>query len=55
VSRFFSEALWVQEMLGAIWLEQFHTQLLLVEAEREQQRTHQPKRRGRPKHPLVTG
>ena len=56
LSRFFSEAPWVQEALVVIWLEHFRTEMQpLVEAEREQQRKLQPKRRGRPKQPLVTG
>jgi hypothetical protein len=56
LSRFFSEAPWVQEALVVIWLEHFRAEMQpLVEAEREQQRQHQPKRRGRPKQPLVTG
>jgi hypothetical protein len=56
LSRFFSEAPWDQEALAAIWLEHFRAEMQpLVEVEREQQRTAQPKRRGRPKQPLVTG
>ena len=56
LSRFFAEAPWLQEALVDIWLEHFRAEMQpLVEAEREQQRTLQPKGRGRPKHPLVTG
>ncbi len=56
LSRFFSEAPWMQEALVAIWLEHFRREMQpLVEVEREQQRHLQPKRRGRPRHPLVTG
>jgi hypothetical protein len=56
LSRFFSEAPWMQEALVVIWLEHFRAEMQpLVEAEREQQRQQQPKRRGRPKQPLVTG
>jgi hypothetical protein len=56
LSRFFSEAPWVQEALVVIWLEHFRREMQpLVEAERQQQRQRQPKRRGRPKQPLVTG
>ncbi len=56
LSRFFSEAPWVQEALVVIWLEHFRAEMQpLVETEREQQRQQQPKRRGRPKQPLVTG
>ncbi len=56
LSRFFSEAPWLQEALVVIWLEHFRAEMQpLVQAEREQQRNLQPKRRGRPKQPLVTG
>lgn len=56
LSRFFAEAPWVQEALVAIWLEHCRTEMQpQVEAEREQQRKRQLKRRGRPKQPLVTG
>jgi DDE superfamily endonuclease len=56
LSRFLSEAPWVAEALVVVWLERFRTEMEpLVEAEREQQRQAQPKRRGRPKDPLVTG
>ena len=56
LSRFLAVAPWVQEALVVIWLEQFRTEMQpLVEAEREQQRAAQPKRRGRPKTPSVTG
>ncbi|HEY1349308.1 MAG TPA: hypothetical protein VGF67_06755 [Ktedonobacteraceae bacterium] len=44
------------EALVVIWLERFRTEMQpLVEAEREQQRQAQPKRRGRRKDPSVTG
>jgi hypothetical protein len=56
LSRFLSEAPWVQEALVVIWLEHFRAEMQpLVETECEQQRTCQPKRRGRPKQPSVTG
>lgn len=56
LSRFFSEAPWLQEALVVIWLEHFRAEMQpLVEAEREQQRKLEPNRRGRPKEPLVTG
>lgn len=56
LSRFFSEAPWAAQALVVIWLEQFRAEMQpVVEAEREQQRQAQPKRRGRPKEPLVTG
>ncbi len=56
LSRFFAEAPWLQEALVVIWLEHFRTEMQpLVETAREQQRTLGPRRRGRPKQPLVTG
>lgn len=56
LSRFLSEAPWVAQVLVVIWLEQFRAEMQpIVEAERDQQRQTQPKRRGRPKEPLVTG
>lgn len=56
LSRFLAGAPWVAQALVAIWLEQFRTEMQpLVEAEREQQRQAQPKRRGRRKDPSVTG
>ncbi len=56
LSRFFSEAPWSQEAVVARWLKHFRVEMQpLVEAEREQQRQQQPKRRGRPTQPLVTG
>ena len=56
LSRFLSEAPWPQEELVATWLKHFRAEMQpLVEAEREQQRHQQPKRRGRPTQPLVTG
>jgi hypothetical protein len=56
LSRFFSEAPWVQEALVVIWQEHVRAEMQpQVETEREQQRHLQPKRRGRPKQPLVTG
>jgi hypothetical protein len=46
----------VAEALVVIWLERFRTEMQpLVEAEREEQRQAQPKRRGHPKDPSVTG
>src|SRR5258708_38656831 len=54
--RFFSEGPWSQGAVGARWLKHFRVEMQpLVEAEREQQRQQQPKRRGRPTQPLVTG
>src|SRR5258708_556529 len=56
LSRFFSEAPWSQEAVVARWLKHFRVEMQpLGEAEREQQRKAQPKRRGRRKEPLVTG
>ena len=56
LSRFFSEAPWSPEAVVANWVRHFRAEMQpLVEAEREQQRQLQPKRRGRPKQPLVTG
>ncbi|GHO55963.1 hypothetical protein [Ktedonobacter robiniae] len=56
LSRFLAVAPWDQQALVVMWLEHFRTEMQsLVEVEREQQRTAQPKRRGRPKQPLVTG
>ncbi len=53
LSRFFSEAPWMQETLVTIWLEHFRQEMQpQVAAEREQQRHLQPKRRGRPRQPL---
>lgn len=56
LSRFFSEAPWCSEAVVDRWLSHFRTEMQpLVEAEREQQQRHQPKQRGRPKQPFVTG
>ncbi len=55
LSRFFSEAPWSHEAVAASWLSHFRTEMQpLVEAERDRQRTLQPRRRGRPNQPLVT-
>ncbi|HEY1353495.1 MAG TPA: hypothetical protein VGF67_28125 [Ktedonobacteraceae bacterium] len=55
-SRFFAESPWMAQALVTIWLERIRNEMEpLVEAEREQQRQVQPKRRGRPQDPLVTG
>jgi hypothetical protein len=54
--RFLAESPWVTDALVALWLERFRAEMQpLVEAEREPQRQAQPKRRGRPKDPFVTG
>jgi hypothetical protein len=56
LSRFLSEAPWSQEELAAGWLRHFRQEMqFAVEAERHRQERLQPKRRGRPKQPLVTG
>ncbi len=56
LSRFLSEAPWSQEELAASWQAHFRQEMrFVVEAERHRQRSQQPKRRGRPKQPLVTG
>jgi len=56
LSRFLSEAPWSQEDLAASWLRHFCQEMqFVVEAERHRQQSQQPKRRGRPKQPLVTG
>jgi hypothetical protein len=56
LSRFLSEAPWSQEELAAGWLRHFRQEMqFVVEAERHRQERLQPKRRGRPKQPLVTG
>ena len=56
LSRFLSEAPWSQEDLAASWLRHFRQEMqFVVEAERHRQQSQQPKRRGRPKQPLVTG
>jgi DDE superfamily endonuclease len=56
LSRFFSEAPWSPKAVVANWLRNFRGEMQpLVEVQREQQRQLQPKRRGRPKQPLVTG
>jgi hypothetical protein len=56
VSRFLAVAAWVQEAVVVNWLERVRPEMQpLVEAEREQQRQAQAKRRGRPNDPCVTG
>ena len=56
LSRFLSEAPWSQEAIVARWQKHFRTEMQpLVDAERDRQRKLEPKRRGRPKQPLVTG
>src|SRR5713226_2198407 len=56
LSRFLSEAPWSEKEVVAGWLKRFRDEMQpAVEAERERQRQQRPKRRGRPKQPLVTG
>lgn len=56
LSRFLSESPWIAEALVVIWVERFRDEMQpMVEADRDRQRQAQPKRRGRPKEPLVTG
>jgi hypothetical protein len=56
LSRFLSEAPWEAPAVAEQWLRHFReTMQPVVAAEQEQQRQGQPKRRGRPKAPVVTG
>jgi len=56
LSRFFSQAPWPAEQIAQAWFKSFREQVEpLVQAEQQRQRASQPKRRGRPKGPLVTG
>lgn len=56
LSRFFTLAPWDTAALVARWQERFRTQMtLVVQAELKQQQDVQPKHRGRPKAPVVTG
>ena len=56
LSRFLAEAPWDTQAVGQQWLKDFRAKMQpVVEAEHERQRRTQPKRRGRPKQPLVTG
>lgn len=56
LSRFLSQAPWQAEELAKAWFKSFREQLKpLVEAEQQRQRQAQPRRRGRPKGPSVTG
>ncbi len=56
LSRFLAEAPWDTQAMGQQWLKDFRVKMQpVVEAEHERQRRTQPKRRGRPKQPLVTG
>jgi hypothetical protein len=56
LSRFLSQAPWQAEELAKAWCKSFREQMQpLVEAEQQRQRQAQPRRRGRPKGPSVTG
>ncbi len=56
LSRFLAEAPWDAQAVGQQWLKDFRNRMQpVVEAEHERQRRTQPRRRGRPKPPLVTG
>ena len=56
LSRFLSEAPWEPARLAEEWLQHFRDRMQpVVAAQRQRQRQEQPKRRGRPKAPVVTG
>jgi SRSO17 transposase len=56
LSRFLSEAPWEAEALATGWLKRFGEQMpAKVVAEQQRQARERPKRRGRPKTPVVTG
>ncbi len=56
LSRFLSKAPWEAEAVVATWFKRFGEQMQAqVATEQERQRRERPKRRGRPKQPLVTG
>jgi len=56
LSRFLSEAPWETAAVAEEWLKHFRdTMQLQVPAARQRQFQEQPKRRGRPKAPVVTG
>ena len=56
LSRFLSEAPWEAPAVAEQWLRHFReTMQPVVAAEQQRQRHEQPKRRGRPKAPAVTG
>ena len=56
LSRFLSEAPWEAATIVNLWLRHFREMMQpLVAAELQRQRQEQPKRRGRPKQPVVTG
>jgi hypothetical protein len=56
LSRFLAVAPWSADAIVSSWQRHFRAEMQpKVSAQREQQRQQQPKRRGRPKQPLVTG
>jgi hypothetical protein len=56
VSRFLSEAPWEEGAVAESWLRHFREEMEpKVAAQLERERQMQPKRRGRPKAPVVTG
>jgi len=56
LSRFLGQAPWDAQAVGQQWLKDFRTRMQpMVQADRVQQQVLRPKRRGRPKQPLVTG
>ena len=56
LSRFLAQAPWEAAAVAEQWLKHFReTMQPLVEAELQRQRQERPKRRGRPKPPVVTG
>lgn len=56
LSRFFAEAPWEAEVVVVTWFKRFREQMQpKVAAEQERQRQQRPKRRGRPRTPVVTG
>jgi hypothetical protein len=56
LSRFFSEAPWEAKAVAERWLRHFReTMQPQVAVELQRQRQEQPKHRGRPKQPVVTG
>ena len=56
LSRFLAQALGLAAAIVDCWLRHFREEMQpLVEAEQQRHRQAQPKRRGRPKLPVVTG
>ena len=56
LSRFFAQAPWEPEALAKRWQDRFRCQVTpVVQAELTRQQEQRPKRRGRPKQPVVRG